>query len=117
MINKFKNGEAEQNDPSSNISPDEWHTYFNNLLSVRVEECDYEIGIATLKNNFDEHITVKEVTNAIRTLRNNTCVGFDTISNEMQKKNAVQICCNVSANYSILYMNQVFTQLNGLKAS
>ena len=49
MINKFKNGEAEQNDPSSNISPDEWHSYFNNLLSVRVEECDYEIGIATLK--------------------------------------------------------------------
>ena len=56
------------------FSPDEWHSYFNNLLSVRVEECDYEIGIATLKNNFDEHITVKEVTNAIRTLRNNTCV-------------------------------------------
>ena len=49
VINKFKNGEAEQNDPSSNISPDEWHSYFNNLLSVRVEECDYEIGIATLK--------------------------------------------------------------------
>ena len=108
MINKFKNGEAEQNDPSSNISPDEWHSYFNNLLSVRVEECDYEIGIATLKNNFDEHITVKEVTNAIRTLRNNTCVGFDTISNEMLKScstNMLQCICKL---FNLIYESGIY---------
>ena len=108
VINKFKNGEAEQNDPSSNISPDEWHSYFNNLLSVRVEECDYEIGIATLKNNFDEHITVKEVTNAIRTLRNNTCVGFDTISNEMLKNcstNMLQCICKL---FNLIYESGIY---------
>ena len=83
-------------------------------MNVNVEECEDQIEVSTLKNNFDESICLKEITYAIRVLRKNTNVGFDCISNEMIK-NSSKICYSVSVNYLILSMNQVFTQLNGQK--
>ena len=38
VINKFKNCEARRNDPSSNIYSEEWHSYFNRLMNVNLDE-------------------------------------------------------------------------------
>ena len=98
VINKSKNCEAGRNDPSSNISSEEWHIYFIRLMNVNLDEHDEEIEISTLKNNFNKLITVKEITTALRALKNNTSVGFDCISNEMIKNcstNMLQCICKL----------------------
>ena len=53
----LKNYEAGRNDPSSNISSEEWYSYFNRLMNVNIDEYDEETEISTLKNNFKESIS------------------------------------------------------------
>ena len=52
-------------------------------MNVNLDEYDMEIEISTLRNNFNELITLKEITTAIRAMKNNTIIGFDCISNAM----------------------------------
>ena len=97
VINRFENGTAGRNVLSSQ-SPEEWHSYYNSFMNVNVVECKDETGIANLINNFDESITLKEVTIASCALWNNISVGLDCISNEMIKycsTNMFQCICKL----------------------
>ena len=75
VINDFKNSDSSVSDQSSNIAPDAWFQYFNGLMNVKdVNE-----------SSIPEPITLKEVKTGIKSLKNNTSVGYDCISNEMLK--------------------------------
>ena len=54
--------------------------------------------MANIANEFSEPITLKEVRTGIRSLKNNTSVGYDCISNEMLKYSSssmVQCICKL----------------------
>ena len=88
-INDFKNSDSSVSDQSSNIAPDAWYQYFNGLMNVEgINESSLPEGScisSNFANEFSEPITLKEVRTGIRSLKNNTSVGYDCISNEMLK--------------------------------
>ncbi|CAC5420642.1 unnamed protein product [Mytilus coruscus] len=84
IINKFKYSDKDISDQSSNIPSDEWYNNFDKLLNV---DCSNEQDDFPSRYNvlLDYDINMQEVLKAIKSLKNNTSVGFDCISNEMLK--------------------------------
>ena len=102
VINDFKNSDSSVSDQSSNIAPDAWYQYFNGLMNVEgINESSLPEGScisSNFANEFSEPITLKEVRTGIRSLKNNTSVGYDCISNEMLKYSSssmVQCICKL----------------------
>ena len=80
------------NDPSSNISPNEWLTYFKHLMNIdQVNKfTDSSMNFAEFVENYDmqllnSNITTEEVLKAAKSLKNGKAGGPDGILNEMLK--------------------------------
>lgn len=72
-------------------------------MNVEVDKFDEELEMSTIRNSFNESITLKEITSAIHALKCNTSVGFDCISNEMLKNcstNMLQCICKL---FNLIY--------------
>ena len=87
VVNEFKNSDTSISDQSSNIAPDAWFQYFNGLMNVKgIDESPLPEGTCSTPafvSEFNEPITLKEIRIGIKSLKNNTSVGYDCISNEM----------------------------------
>jgi hypothetical protein len=80
------------NDPISNISPNEWLTYFKHLMNIdQVNKfTDSSMNFAEFVENYDmqllnSNITTEEVLKAAKSLKNGKAGGPDGILNEMLK--------------------------------
>ena len=89
VVNEFKKSDTSVSDQSSNIAPDAWFQYFNGLMNVKgIDESPLPEGTCSTPafvSEFNEPITLKEIRIGIKSLKNNTSVGYDCISNEMLK--------------------------------
>ncbi|CAC5363082.1 unnamed protein product [Mytilus coruscus] len=90
IINKFKYSDKDISDQSSNIPSDEWYNYFDKLLNV---DCSNEQDDFPSRYNvlLDYDINMQEALKTIKSLKNNTSVGFDCISNEILKQSSVDM--------------------------
>ncbi|CAG2225469.1 unnamed protein product [Mytilus edulis] len=107
IINKFKYSDKDISDQSSNIPSDEWYNYFNKLLNV---DCSNEQDDFPTRYNvfLDYDINMQEVLKAIKSLKNNTSVGFDCISNEMLKHSSVNMLNCICKLFNIILKSTLF---------
>ncbi|CAG2193381.1 unnamed protein product [Mytilus edulis] len=107
IINKFKYSDKDISDQSSNIPSDEWYNYFNKLLNVDCsnEQDDFPTGFNVF---LDYDIHMQEVLKAIKSLKNNTSVGFDCISNEMLKHSSVNMLNCICKLFNIILKSTLF---------
>ena len=107
VINDFKNSDSSVSDQSSNIAPDAWFQYFNGLMNAKdVNESSIPEGTCTspsFVNEFSEPITLKEVKTGIKSLKNNTSVGYDCISNEMLKYSSSSMIESICKLFNLIY--------------
>ena len=103
----FKNSDSSVSDQSSNIAPDAWFQYLNGLMNVKdVNESSIPEGTCTspsFVNEFSEPITLKEVKAGIKSLKKNTSVGYDCISNEMLKYSSSFIIESICKLFNLIY--------------
>ena len=104
IINKFKNSDKEVSDQSSNIAPDEWCSYFKNIMNLNVDKDLYsDLDFNSVSNVLDKPFLIKDITKAIKSVKNNTSVGFDCISNEMLKNCSSSMVHSLCKLFNLIY--------------
>ena len=80
---------------------------FNGLMNAKVvNESSIPECICTspsFVNEFNEPITLKEVKTGIKSLKNNTSVGYDCISNEMLKYSSSSMIESICKLFNLIY--------------
>ena len=88
---KSLQGDLNKDFSINDISPASWFKHFKNLNSGHDESSSTilselsELEKVTTFDELDFHLSLEEIKDSIKTLKNNKATGFDAISNEMLK--------------------------------
>ena len=91
----------------SNIAPDAWFQYFNNLTNIdgidKFQLPEDSILPPVRASEFSEPITMQKIRSGIKSIKNNTSVGSDCISNEMLKHSSSSMLHAICKLFNLIY--------------
>ena len=121
LVHSIKKNKATN---KSEISPTEWHNYFENLNQFNDQECkddhevqivnDYNIWAVNRNETLDRPISQEEICSSLKKLKNRKASSTDSLSNEVIKV-AVKALSSYFIKIFNMFSSEWFRQ-NGLKA-
>lgn len=90
LVNSLKD---KRDDPSSNVSAQDWSAYFKKLMnkkySTSYSASDVKECIENNNSILNNDISAEELVRAVKVIKNNKSTGLDNVSNEMIKASTI----------------------------